>query len=771
MDNDKITLARRIIERTDQSLFLTGRAGTGKTTFLRRLIETSRKRMVVTAPTGIAAINAGGVTLHSFFQLDFSPFVPGVTRPVTGRYDRFSRDKLRIIRAMDVLVIDEISMVRSDLLDAVDDVLRRYRDRNRPFGGVQLLMIGDLRQLPPVVKDSEKALLSRHYKSPYFFDSHSLSELQYATIELNHVYRQDEGEFLDILNAIRDGHTNSSVLSRLNSRYRQQFSPADDEGYIRLTTHNRLADNINTCRLEELPGEEFVYTAQIEGNFPESSYPVAQELHLKKGAQVMFIKNDTGMERSFYNGMIGHITDLGTSFVKVYPIDGAEEIDVPLCSWENIKYTVDEVKNEIVEKREGVFRQLPLKPAWAITIHKSQGLTFDRAIIDAAASFTFGQTYVALSRCRTMEGLVLERPLSASAIITDATVSNFMQLHTADTLTEDNISGLENAYKLHLAQELFDFRILQGILEGVQRIIKENFFRHDPLVVRIADEAASETKKNITEVGIRFCRSLGAMHAEGDGNITPLMIKRISEGASYFAAQLKQLRENLSALPDNHTNKRVATKLNERLEMLADALKLKTMLMHIFSRQDFSTADYLEAKGNATLSAVHRPKPDIPRPENKKPKKKAPAATNSSPSPKLPPAPIEESSPVPVEETPAAPEIKIKKSRKSPKPAKEPAIPSGMVSIEMLRHGKSLNQICEERNLKRATILSHLLRFGETQDFPALRKIVPPTEAAMIQLYIDTHPGELPSNTEIMTELPVDMDYDWLRIIRKINGR
>jgi hypothetical protein len=622
-ENRKLEMARRIIERTDCSLFLTGRAGTGKTTFLRDLRMNSRKRMVVTAPTGIAAINAGGVTLHSFFQLDFGPFIPGITKPSRGRYDRFNKEKLKIIRGMDVLIIDEISMVRADLLDAVDDVLRRHRDRYRPFGGVQLLLIGDLQQLPPVVVESEKGLLSRHYRSPYFFDSHALQQLQYSTIELDHVYRQDEGEFLNLLNAIRDHRADNTVLEHLNTRYKPNFNPDDKEGYIRLTTHNRLASGINENRLNALPGTPYTYYADIKDNFPESSYPAAEALTLKVGAQVMFIKNDSGAERLFFNGMIGHVTDLGESFVKVQPTgDSSHEIDVPIVTWENVRYVVDDKKKEITEEVEGSFSQLPLKPAWAITIHKSQGLTFDRAIIDAAASFAHGQTYVALSRCRTMEGLVLERPLSASSIISDQTVNEYMEHEAETALNEQGVSDLENAYELHLALELFNFRMLQTSLENCVRLVKENFSSSHPAMVSNADATEKETKAEIYDVGNRFCQQLTAMGQASDNtNLSPQIQDRIHKGAGYFLDKLEELREKLTLFPSVHDNNKITVKLAELMDLLVDSLKLKRNLMRAFKTSDFSTSLYLDTKAEVILSKSQTTKRK-PKTAPKKPKRK-----------------------------------------------------------------------------------------------------------------------------------------------------
>ena len=340
--NKQLELARKIIEETDSSLFLTGKAGTGKTTFLHQLRTTSRKRMIVAAPTGIAAINAGGVTLHSFFQLDFGPYIPGIKRSGDRRSQSFRKEKIRIIRGLDLLVIDEVSMVRSDMLDAVDAVLRRYREHNLPFGGVQLLLIGDLQQLPPVVTEAERPLLATHYASPYFFDSHALQSLDYVTLELEKVYRQSDRDFLEMLNAVRDNKADAETLRRLNERHIPDFNPDDSEGYVRLTTHNRFADKINAERMECLAGPSYIYDAKIQGTFPESSYPADPHLELRKGAQVMFIKNDVGAERRFFNGMLGQVTDLDNEKVVVTTVDTGDEIVVTPMLWENLTYKVNE---------------------------------------------------------------------------------------------------------------------------------------------------------------------------------------------------------------------------------------------------------------------------------------------------------------------------------------------------------------------------------------------------------------------------------------------
>ena len=383
MENPERDLARQIIENTNTNLFLTGRAGTGKTTFLRQIREEVHKRMVVLAPTGIAAINAGGVTIHSFLQLPFAPFIPGMQ----FRTDQFRMPdrKKRLIRSLDLIVIDEISMVRADLLDSVDAALRRYRDPMRPFGGVQLLLIGDLQQLSPVVKDEDRELLSRYYDSEYFFSSHALQKTPFVTVELQTVYRQSDDDFLHLLNAVRNSTIDAELLARLNARYIPDFRPPEGEAYVRLVTHNHQADAINRAEMTALTTPAFTYDAEVKDKFPESSYPAAERLTLKRGAQVMFIRNGTAGEDHYFNGMLGEVVSLEHDEITVRTNEGGVLINVPRETWNNARYVLDERTNEIQEVIDGTFTQYPLRPAWAITIHKSQGLTFERAIIDVQA--------------------------------------------------------------------------------------------------------------------------------------------------------------------------------------------------------------------------------------------------------------------------------------------------------------------------------------------------------------------------------------------------
>lgn len=420
--NFELDVARFIVEKTDMSLFLTGKAGTGKTTFLREVVRYTKKKCIVLAPTGIAAVNAGAMTIHSFFQFGLGPFVQGVIEPKSDF--RINKSKLELIRHLQLLIIDEVSMVRADLMDHIDVELRRIRRNSKPFGGVQLLMIGDLQQLPPIARGGEDELLRQYYKTLYFFSSAALKTMKYSCIELKNVYRQTDRHFIDILNHARDCTLTSQDISDLNARYVPGFSPKPEDGYIRLMTHNRQVDYVNETELEKLDNKPFTFVAAVTGTFPEESYPTADSLTLKKGAQVMFIKNDP--DRRFINGTLGEVKSIDKNSIAVRLAESGTVIDVEPVEWQNIRYQFDEASKEISSKQIGRFKQYPLKAAWAITVHKSQGLTFDKAIIDVHAAFSPGQAYVALSRCRTLDGLVLSSPVSASVFMRDNAVDAYM---------------------------------------------------------------------------------------------------------------------------------------------------------------------------------------------------------------------------------------------------------------------------------------------------------------------------------------------------------
>jgi len=482
--NQDLQLAFDFVQYTNRNIFLTGKAGTGKTTFLRDLKKSSPKRMIVVAPTGVAAINASGVTIHSFFQLPFHPYIPTFYLPgnyIGRQYDKadpagykMSREKINIIRSLDLLIIDEISMVRADTLDAIDSALRRYKARHLPFGGVQMLMIGDLQQLAPVVKDEDKGIIDKYYDSPFFFGSMALKSTDYVTIELKHIYRQEDQAFIELLNKIRDNHVDQAVLAELNKRYIPEFDPDSGGGYITLTTHNNQARAINDSKLQKLPGRTHSFSAIIKDEFPELSYPNASELVLKEGAQVMFVKNDLSGEKLFFNGKIGKVVSFGDEIIVVKCPDEDFPIRVEMAEWQNMKYTLDEETREIEETVIGTFTQYPLRLAWAITIHKSQGLTFDRAVIDACAAFAHGQVYVALSRCRSLSGLVLSSRINQRSIIDNPHISDFINDLVKNQPGQSQLAESKKAYHQQLLSELFDFTSILHNLNYCIKVVNEH---------------------------------------------------------------------------------------------------------------------------------------------------------------------------------------------------------------------------------------------------------------------------------------------------------
>ena len=609
--NPELDLAWQLVERTGVNVFLTGKAGTGKTTFLRHLKERSPKRMVVVAPTGVAAINAGGVTIHSFFQFPLAPYIPGGAFRAKDEKYRFSKEKKNIIRTLDLLVIDEISMVRADLLDQIDAVLRLHKDRHRPFGGVQLLMIGDLSQLAPVVKENEWALLREYYSTPYFFGSLALQQTQHVTIELSHVYRQTDRTFINILNEVRENRITPVSLALLNSRVKTSSIGELEGAYIRLTTHNAIANRYNEERMDALKGIRFTFKAKVIGTFPESSYPAEEDLILKEGCQVMFLKNDSQGSR-YYNGKLGIVTSVDASKICVRGIEDDNIVEVEPEIWTNARYVIDKETKEIREEIEGEFRQYPLRLAWAITIHKSQGLTFERAVLDVNAAFAAGQVYVALSRCRSLEGLVLTAPLNTASVRTDITVTDYMNTELEQARhTASRLDVLERDYYLAMLTELFDFKTLEWDFHRVLRLLDEHLYKVYPLLLKMYKQADEQFTREITTVSATFYRQYATlvMQSEGDTYATDIhLAERIHKAANYFAERLDTLLKPLIERTQLESdNQELQERITEAVYAFGQSFAQKTHLLSRVIANGFDVASYLRDKALGLLS-VEQPK-------------------------------------------------------------------------------------------------------------------------------------------------------------------
>jgi GTPase SAR1 family protein len=610
--NKELQLAFDFVKYTNRNIFLTGKAGTGKTTFLHDLKKSSPKRMVVMAPTGVAAINAGGVTIHSFFQLPFHPYVPSFYLSKNNPGSRaeqkdqagykISREKINIIKSLDLLVIDEISMVRADTLDAVDSVLRRYKNSHLPFGGVQLLMIGDLQQLAPVVKDEDREIINKYYDSSFFFGSRALFSTDYITIELKHIYRQNDQVFIDLLNKVRNNSVDSDVLGELNKRYIPDFDTDSDGGYITLTTHNYQARMLNDSKLEKLPGSPHFFKATVKDEFPEFSYPTSSELILKKGAQVLFVKNDISRDKLFFNGKIGKVKSFEEDIIVVKCPDDDFPIRVAMTEWQNMKYTLDDETKEIQETVIGTFTQYPLKLAWAITIHKSQGLTFDNAVIDARDAFAHGQVYVALSRCRSLNGLVLSTRINQRSIVDDPAISGFVNEAKQKQPDQKQLAESKKTYQQMLLTELFDFTSLIRNLNYCLKVVNEH---HDSILGNLQgmlENALTRIRTDLIEVSEKFHPQLnGLLKEEMDAESNILLQERVKKAGEFFSVKLEAA---LNGIPGRFSvetdNKTVRKSVSEALERIRREGVVKLTCLNAV-RSGFTVSKYLDARAKSAI--------------------------------------------------------------------------------------------------------------------------------------------------------------------------
>lgn len=668
-------LAAKYVNTTNKNVFLTGKAGTGKTTFLKYIKDHTFKNTVVAAPTGIAAINAGGVTLHSLLQLPFGIFIPASV-PITDSQERintpqtlfrerkFNATKRKLIMELELLIIDEVSMLRADLLDCIDFTLRFLRKRRgEPFGGVQILFIGDLLQLPPVIKEQDERLLNSYYPSPYFFDAHALKENPPILVELNKIFRQSDSIFIEILNRLRHNEQTSEDIKILNSHFDGTVGQYGKEGYIYLTTHNRKADDINLSRLNKLEGKAHTYHAAIEGEFPENMYPTSLSITLKKGAQVMFIKNDPTGQGQYFNGKIGHISDLYHDCIYV-SLANDTTIEVPKYSWENKRYTLNKETGEIEEKSLGEFNQYPIKLAWAVTIHKSQGLTFDKAILDLSATFAPGQLYVALSRLTSLDGLILSSPLPEYPPSPDDSLLAFIKdFHNAEIL-QNELSKHRKTYIQAFTKEAFGFLDLTNDLyyheksfnKDDRRSIKQQYQQW-------TNELLQETEK-LKTVGDKFILQVDQI-LQDESYLTALT-ERMQKARLYFEEQLNQLIEKLQLhLKTVKKEKQVKAYVKELEELESKYLNQAKKITKLVMLIEHAVDNKILTKADLQKTKIYN-------------------------------------------------QVRVGKNT----PPKEKKTPTAQISYDLYKTGKSIEEIAKERGLVQGTIAGHLARYVAVGEIP-----------------------------------------------------
>ncbi len=597
-ENEQAWTAWQCLTRTNVNVFLTGKAGTGKTTFLKNLKEASTKSMVIMAPTGVAAINAGGVTIHSLLQIPPGTYTSAKPLP---KERSIRKDKIKLIRSLDLIVIDEISMVRADLMDVVDQRLREMRHSSLPFGGVQLLLIGDLMQLSPVVKRDDVDLLREEYRNFYFFSSHAISQTRMVTIELKKIYRQSDATFIDLLNKVRTCQLDTKALTMLNSRYRKNFEPDDSEGFIRLTTHVESAERINESKIKALKTQELTYNCSVEGTFDEKNYPAEAELSLKVGAQVMFIKNDSQTPRRYYNGKIATVVALEDDAVTVRPTDDSEgEIKVGWEKWNNVNYVVDPETGLAKEEIKGVFTQIPLTLAWAITIHKSQGLTFDKAIIDAGRSFSPGQVYVAISRCRSFDGLVLSSTIDRGCVRTDHDVDMFYNQQSQNIIDGAAIEQYAAEYSLASITELFSFGSIVIPVVNMFNLLEREGEKYAKSVENL-NSLIHEEADEMGRIGKTFIKKCQATHMQtGCIDKSEELMAQAARGATFFDKKIADFSENVKMNADITLDDKTANnRLDNYISTFENSVKLKRAILQAVATKGFSPATMLAAKALA----------------------------------------------------------------------------------------------------------------------------------------------------------------------------
>lgn len=700
-ENPVAHFVEQFINQTNRSVFLTGKAGTGKTTLLQKITQTTHKNTIVVAPTGIAALNAGGVTIHSFFQLPFGGFIPEQGQPpflsdqvkietkaTLLRHFRMNSRRKAMIRNLELLIVDEVSMLRADLLDAIDHTLRTVRKINLPYGGVQVLFIGDLLQLPPIVKREEWNVLRNYYKGAYFFNAHVVQETKPLYIELEKIYRQSDDTFIEILNHLRNNYITEKDVKILNQYVQPNFNATKTEGYITLTTHNAKADRMNADALAAIPNEKHTYQAEVTGKFPEHIYPIEEQLELKEGAQVMFIKNDISHEKQFYNGKMGKIVSLSEEEVKVEFPEENLTIEVEKYEWENVKYTLNEDSGEIEEEVQGTFVHYPLKLAWAITVHKSQGLTFEKAVLDLSQVFAPGQAYVALSRLTALDGLVLLRPLQLQGLKNDQQVVNYAENKAdKDTMKQELTSETMRFIQQQL-KRAFNWEIMVSRWLSLEKDHNRAGERSEMAKNKAAFLDQMNTLMSTLEPARKFRNQLQRLCHESNFDIEKIY-ERFQAAYNYFMPKLESVfKANLKQLiwiGQKRSTKNYTEDLEELDEALTETiLRLKRSENLIdcirFQRPLTKKSVWNETVKNYKIAKVAVVQNEL-RAEN-------PTLVNV--------------------DMPKKKKSKKKSDKKNKKSTYE-------TTLELFLSGKDVKAIAEERQLTTNTIYSHMARLIQNE--------------------------------------------------------